>query len=86
MTGVTQTSNRSEDDVKKIAKRITMLLRNLEVQSMDMVMYAKPLADGKFPKTHLIQVENQLVTATKELTRIQQAWTNLFKDLTDDVK
>lgn len=77
---------RSEEDVKKIAKRITMLMRELEVHSMDMVMYSKQLADGKFPKTHLVQVENALVTATKELTRIQQAWTTLFKADIDGTK
>lgn len=80
MTGTTQTSNRSDEDIKKIAKRITMLMRDLEAHSMDMVLYSKALAEGKFPKTHLVQVENALVTSVKELTRIQQAWTNLFKE------
>ena len=92
MTGTTQTSNRSDtpetkrsdEDIKKIAKRITMLMRDLEAHSMDMVLYSKPLALGKFPQTHIVQVSNALVSATTELTRINKAWNELFKEEVHD--
>lgn len=86
MTGTTQTSSRSDEDIKKIAKRITMLMRELEAHSMDMVLYSKSLAAGKFPVTHIVQVSNALESATKELSRINGAWLALFKKDIDESK
>jgi hypothetical protein len=80
LTTKTQTSNRSDEDIKKLAKRITMLMRDLEAHSMDMVLYSKPLALGKFPQTHIVQVSNALISAITELTRINKAWNDLFKE------
>ena len=76
-------NSRTPDDIMKIAKRITMLMRELEAHSLDMALYAKPLSQGKFPVTHLIQVENALTSAEQELKRIKQAWIDLFKEWTD---
>ena len=70
----------SEEQIKTVAKRITMLMRELEAQSLDMVLYAKPLSEGKFPITHVVQVENALTSAITELTRIQKVWIETFKD------
>lgn len=91
---MTQTSNRSDtpeikrsdDDIKKLAKRITMLMRELEAHSMDMVLYAKPLAEGKFPQTHIVQVANTLESAIKELSRVQHTWLELFKEDKNEFK
>lgn len=68
-----------QDEIKKIAKRITMLMRDLEAHSLDMVLYSDALSKGKFPVTHLIQVENALTSYATELLRIQKAWSELFK-------
>lgn len=76
-------NSRSPDDVRKIARRITQLMRELEAHSLDMVLYSKPLSEGKFPVQHLIQVENALTAAEKELRLIKQAWIDLFKEWTD---
>lgn len=86
MSGTTPTSNPSDlrvEDIKKLAKRITMLMRELEAHSMDMVLYSKPLAAGKFPATHIIQVSNAITSCTTELTRINKAWNELFKEELD---
>lgn len=76
-------NSRTPEDVMKIAKRISLLIRELEVTSLDMAMQAKPLASGKFPPTHLVQVENSLTSYENELRRIKQAWIDLFKEWTD---
>ena len=57
-----------------------MLMRDLESYSLDMVLYSKPLAAGKFPVSYIVSVENALHTSSVELTRIEKAWTELFKD------
>lgn len=77
---------RSDEDIKKLAKRITNLMRELEAHSMDMVLYAKPLAAGKFPATHIAQVANAIDSATTELTRIKNGWLALFKEEVENVK
>jgi hypothetical protein len=76
-------NSRTPDDVLKIARRITQLMRGLEAHSLDMAMYSKPLSEGKFPVSHLIQVENALTASEKELRLIKQAWQDLFKEWTD---
>lgn len=74
-----------QEEIKKIAKRITMLMRDLEAHSLDMVLYSKSIAAGKFPVSHLVQVENSLTTASTELLRIQKAWHDLFKGEIENV-
>jgi hypothetical protein len=69
-----------QEEVKKVAKRITMLMRDLEAHSLDMVLYSKALSQGKMPVSYLVQVENALTTASTELTRIQKAWVEIFKE------
>ena len=70
----------TKEEIKKIAKRITMLMRDLEAHSLDMVLYCDAISKGKFPATHLVQVANALTTASTELIRIQKAWSELFKE------
>jgi hypothetical protein len=76
-------NSRTPEDVMKIARRITQLIRELEAHSLDMAFQAKPLATGKFPVSHLVQVENSLTSFENELRRIKQAWVDLFKEWTD---
>jgi hypothetical protein len=45
-----------------------------------MVLYSKALSQGKMPVSYLVQVENALTTASTELTRIQKAWVEIFKE------
>ena len=80
MNGVVMNSLSKQEEIKKIAKRITMLMRELEAHSLDMVLYSKSLSEGKFPITHIIQVDNALITYAKELSRIEKAWSDLFKE------
>jgi chemotaxis methyl-accepting protein methylase len=75
-----------QEEIKKIAKRITMLMRDLEAHSLDMVLYSKKISEGKFPVSHLVQVENALTTASTELLRIKNAWAELFKQEVADAK
>lgn len=76
-------NSRTPEDVMKIAKRINMLIREMEVSALDMAMQAKPLSAGKFAVTHLVQVENSLTSYENELRRVKQAWVDLFKEWTD---
>lgn len=66
-----------KDGVEKIAKRIGMLCRELEVDSLDLTMYSNAYARGGFPKTHIVQVTNRLEGYEKEIERIKKKWTEV---------
>lgn len=69
-----------EEDIKKLAKRINMLCRELEVTSLDIALYAKPLSQGKFPNKDILLTGNNLSSFCTELYRIEKAWNELFKE------
>jgi hypothetical protein len=62
------------EEIKKLARRITMLMRDLEAYSLDMVLYSKALSQGKFPMTEIVKYENGITSAITELTRIRKGW------------
>jgi hypothetical protein len=66
------------EEIKKLARRITMLMRDLEAYSLDMVLYSKALSQGKFPLTEIVKYENGLTSAITELGRIRKAWVELM--------
>jgi galactose-1-phosphate uridylyltransferase len=66
------------EEIKKLARRITMLMRDLEAYSLDMVLYSKALSQGKFPLTEVVKYENGITSAITELTRIKKAWVELM--------
>lgn len=76
----TPSKGRTEEDVRKLAHRIILLLRDLEVHSLDIALYSKPLAAGKFPINYILQEEKAMTSAITELSRIQKAWCDLFKE------
>jgi hypothetical protein len=68
------------EEIKKLARRITMLMRDLEAYSLDMVLYSKVLSQGKFPMTEIVKYENGLTSAITELGRVKNAWVEVFKE------
>ena len=76
----------SEEDVKKLAKRITKPCQDLEVESMDIVLYCKGLSQGKFPAKYIDSVTKVLETSHAEIGRITKAWKEMFGDITGDNK
>jgi len=64
--------------IKKLAKRFPKMTQELEIEALDMMAYAKPLSEGGFPATHLIQVENRLTKAHTELSRIIKEYQSIF--------
>jgi hypothetical protein len=71
------------EEIKKLARRITMLMRDLEAYSLDMVLYSKALSQGKFPMTEIVKYENGLTSAITELGRVKNAWVEIFKEKPD---
>lgn len=71
----------TEEEIKRLAKRITMLIRELEVTSLDLVLYSKPMAEGRFPKTHITIVANELEKYANELRRVKEVWEDYANSL-----
>lgn len=70
-----------QEAIQKLAKRVNMLMRELEVYSLDMTMYSKSLAKGVMPRNYVTDVGNMYMEASKELRLVSEAWTNLFKEI-----
>jgi hypothetical protein len=73
----TQESERLEA-VLKNAKRIILLLRELEVTALDMGFYSKALSRGSFPRSYVNEIGSQLEHGITELSRIHKGWQEIF--------
>lgn len=72
----------SEEDIKKLAKRIPKVTQELEAESLDLVLYCKALSLGKFPDKHILLVSKNLQDAHTELGRIIKVWNEMFESVT----
>jgi hypothetical protein len=70
--------------IQKLAKRVNMLMRELEVYTLDMSMYSKSLSRGHMPRNYVEDVGRLYSDASKELRLVSEAWTNVFKEVADD--
>lgn len=68
------------EEILKLAKRITMLIRELEVTSLDVALYAKALSKGNFPISYVLEIDKTLEHADTELKRIHKGWFEVFKE------
>lgn len=64
----------TKDVIDRLAKRLHMLCRELEVDALDMAMYSSTYARGGFPTTHLIQLANRLEHFAKEIESVKKKW------------
>ena len=64
--------------IADIAKRIPRATRDLEVESLDMILYLDALSKGKFPASHLEATGSSLERAHTELGRILKVWNEVF--------
>ncbi len=72
-----------QEEIAKLAKRISLLIRELEVTSLDVMVFQKSLAKGNFPRSYVNDVNNLLTHGITELGRIQKAWADVFKEAVD---
>lgn len=66
------------ESILKLAKRISLLVRELEVTALDMAMYSKALSKGNFPRSYVESVDKDLEHADTELNRIRKGWFEAF--------
>ncbi|MBT9146156.1 MAG: hypothetical protein DDT42_02038 [candidate division WS2 bacterium] len=72
-----------QEEITKLAKRISLLIRELEVTSLDVMVYQKSLAKGNFPRSYIKDINSLLTYGVTELGRIQRAWEDIFKESVD---
>jgi hypothetical protein len=72
------------ETVMKNAKRITLLLRELEITALDMGFYAKALSKGNFPRSYVNEIASQIEHGVTELGRIHKSWQESFVEKHND--
>lgn len=64
--------------IHELIKRIPKVVRDLEVESLDLTLFIISLASGKFPLDHLEDIRETLERNHTELGRIIKGWNELF--------
>ena len=76
----------SEEEIKKLAKRLVKPCQDLEVEGMDIVLYCKALSQGKMTVKYIDSVTKVLETSHAEIGRITKTWKEMFVDITGSIK
>lgn len=69
------------EGIQRLTKRMAMLMREVEVYSLDMTLYSKSLARGSMPRSYVEEVAQTIDKAGKELNLIAEAWRKTFKEI-----
>jgi hypothetical protein len=64
--------------IMKLAKRIPLASRELEISALDIAMYSKTLSKGQFPRSYVKDISDALDKASTELARIKKGWDEVF--------
>jgi hypothetical protein len=72
-----------EIEIKKIAKRMSLLIREVEVASLDIMINSTILSKDKFPTQYFKDTAKVMSDYATEMVRISEAWNRLFKDELD---
>lgn len=87
LTQQMQTTNAKFEDRRekllKINTRLSLLMREIDVWNLDVAMFSKSLSEGKMPKGYYKEVYDFLNSSSKELTKIANAWEEIFKEECD---
>ena len=76
----------SEEEIKKLAKRLVKPCQDLEVEGMDIVLYCKALSQSKMPVKYIDSVTKVLEASHAEIGRITKTWKEMFIDITGSIK
>lgn len=74
-----------QQEILKLAKRIPLATRELEIGALDISLYSKTLSKGQFPRSYVKDISDILGKAITELTRIQNGWDNVFKEVSNEL-
>lgn len=77
------TYEEKEQEIRKLAKRMSMLNREIELSSLDIATYAVPLAKGQFPTQWSKDTNKLFQEYSTEMLRIAARFSELFKDALD---
>jgi hypothetical protein len=69
-----------EIEIKKIAKRMSLLIREVEVASLDIMINSTILSKDKFPTQYFKDTAKVMSDYATEMIRISEAWNRLFKE------
>lgn len=69
-----------EIEIKKIAKRLSQMVRELELCSLDIAAYSGPLSKGLFPTAWHKDAEKALDDYVVEMQRISARFKELFNE------
>jgi hypothetical protein len=72
-------------DFLNLGKRLNFLLRELEVEALDLAAYAKPLAEGKFKPHQIEQWKERFNKWETEMTRITGSLVKLLEEVDNGV-
>lgn len=70
----------TQDEVKALAKQLSSIARELDVEALDLVLCSKDITAGKFPRTFHVQLSNRLYSLLYKLGEINTQWLELTKD------
>jgi len=73
-----EVTERSEQ-IFALTKRIPKVTQAIEVEGLDIIMYLKPLSEGKFPSEHILAVTTNLEKSLTELESIINKWNKIFE-------
>lgn len=71
---------REPKEYLQLGKRLNFLIRELEVEALDLAAYAKPLAEGKMKNHQVEQLTARMNKWSTELLRIESAVNKLLEE------
>lgn len=73
--------SKNPSDIVALGKRLNFLIRELEVEALDLAAYAKPIAEGKFKPHQIEQLEARFEKWETELTRINGSLVKMLEEI-----
>jgi hypothetical protein len=70
-------------DFVALGKRLNFLIRELEVEALDLAAYAKPIAEGKFKFHQIDQLNGRFEKWETELSRIRAGLVKMLGEIYD---
>lgn len=73
-----------KEEIQKLAKRLSLVTRELEVRALDIAMFSNALSRGDFPRSYVEEFTKYLEESSKEMEKVKRIWIGLFEEKLDD--
>lgn len=76
----------TKENFVALGKRLNFLIRELEVEALDLAAYAKPIAEGKFKSYQIEDLKSRFDKWENELSRINGSLVKMLGEVYVDTR